>query len=352
MKILILGGTGAMGTHLVELIAKEGHEIYVTTRSNKASVNNIHYIQGNAREIDFLKTNLHKKWDVIVDFMVYTTPEFTSRVKLLLNSAGQYIYLSSARVYANSDRPIIESSDRLLDVTLDQEYLATDEYALAKARQEDVLKKSGKTNWTIIRPYITYSEIRLQLGVLEKEAWLYRAVKGRTIVFSKDINTKATTLTYGLDVSEGIVGIIGKKDALGEAFHITLNQSVLWSDVLTIYLDVLEEKLGFRPKVLLKDLDQFCKVHRSNYQVIYDRLFNRKFDNSKIEKFIDTIGFKPVTDRLRTSLEDFLINGHFDAINWKLEALKDKQTKERTPLNEIKGYKQKLSYLLHRYIKN
>ena len=32
MKILLLGGTGAMGVHLSELLKKE-HEVYVTSRS-------------------------------------------------------------------------------------------------------------------------------------------------------------------------------------------------------------------------------------------------------------------------------------------------------------------------------
>ncbi len=352
MKILILGGTGAMGTHLVELLGKEGHEICVTTRTKRESLGNIHYIHGNARDANFLKSNLSQKWDVIVDFMVYTTAEFKSRINLLLNAAGQYVFLSSARVYASSEIPLTEESDRLLDVSKDEEYLTTDEYALTKARQEDILKNSGKDNWTIIRPYISYSENRLQLGVLEKEAWLYRALKGRTIVFSKDISSKITTLTYGLDVSRGIVSILGKSKALGEAFHITLNREIEWYEVLAIYLDVLETKLGFRPKVLLNELDEFNKVHPANYQVIYDRLYNRRFNNSKIERFIDITTFKPVEEGLKSCLADFLINGQFDAINWNLEAFKDKQTKERTPLNEIKGFKQKLNYLIHRFVKN
>ncbi|MCP1382035.1 NAD-dependent epimerase/dehydratase family protein [Runella salmonicolor] len=352
MKILILGGTGAMGIHLVELLGKENNEIFVTTRSKKQSRGNVHYLQGNARDIDFLETHLQQEWDAIVDFMVYTTAEFKSRVNLLLSATGQYIYLSSARVYANSESPIIEASDRLLDVSKDEKYLRSDEYALTKARQENILESSGQSNWTIIRPYITYSENRLQLGVLEKESWLYRAVKGRTIVFSKDINDRVSTLTYGLDVSKGIVSIIGEARALGEVFHITSSQDIRWSDVLGIYLNVLENNLGFRPKVLLNELGEFKKIHSSNYQIIYDRLYNRQFNNTKINRFIDITTFKPVEEGLRNCLTDFLSYGKFDTINWKLEAIKDKHTKEHTPLREIAGYKQKISYLIHRYIKN
>ena len=85
--------------------------------------------------------------------------------------------------YANENGRITEKSKRLLDVCTDEEYLKTDEYALTKVRQENILLSSGKKNWTIIRPYITYNVERLQLGVYEKENWLYRALHGRSIVF-------------------------------------------------------------------------------------------------------------------------------------------------------------------------
>lgn len=35
MKILILGGTGAMGIYLVNKLSSQGYEIEVTTRQNK-----------------------------------------------------------------------------------------------------------------------------------------------------------------------------------------------------------------------------------------------------------------------------------------------------------------------------
>lgn len=75
------------------------------------------------------------------------------------------------------------------------QYVQSDEYAIAKAKQEDILRNSDFKNWTIVRPYITYSDERLQLGFFEKELWLYRAIKGKTIIFPSDIYEKTTTLT-------------------------------------------------------------------------------------------------------------------------------------------------------------
>lgn len=161
LKILLLGGTGAMGVHLSKILNNQGEDVYVTTRRERKGMG-ITYIQGNAHENAFLSDILQKyHFDVLIDFMIYNTSEFADRVDLLLSSVGQYIFLSSSRVYADSQTPITENSPRLLDVYKEEEYLKTDEYALSKARQEDILHRSGKNNWTVIRPYITYSEIRL-----------------------------------------------------------------------------------------------------------------------------------------------------------------------------------------------
>lgn len=70
-----------------------------------------------------------------------------------------------------------------MDVCNDKEYLDSNEYAIAKAKEEDILFRSPNKNWTIVRPSLTYAENRLQLGVYEKENWLYRALHGRAIVF-------------------------------------------------------------------------------------------------------------------------------------------------------------------------
>jgi nucleoside-diphosphate-sugar epimerase len=278
MRVLVLGGTGAMGAHLVGLLAEKGIQTFVTSRGHKNSCGNISYLQGNAQSMDFLHPILREKWDAIVDFMVYSTPAFEARVNLLLEATDQYVFLSSARVYAESPILITEGSPRLLNSSLDAEFLSTDEYSLSKARQEDILERTGKINWTIIRPYITYSENRLQLGILEKEEWLYRAVHGRTIVFSSDIYSKVTTMTYGLDVAKSMVVLIGNQSAFGEIYHITAGTSITWKDVLEIYLDVFEKKIGHRPKVFLQDLGGFMKCKRAKYQIVYDRLYDRKFN--------------------------------------------------------------------------
>lgn len=348
LTILLLGGTGAMGGHLTHILSQMKYiRVYVTSRKYHKNQNSVTYIQGDAHDSLFLKQLLQRRWDVIVDFMVYGTAEFKDRVETLLEATNQYIFLSSSRVYALSDRPLTEESDRLLDTTTDKEYLATDEYALRKAREENTLMESKYNNWTIIRPYITYSEKRLQLGVLEKEQWLYRALKGRTIVFSKDIASQYTTLTYGYDVARCIAQLVGNPQAYHQIFHITGDQAIKWEDVLGIYIETLTQR-GYNPKVKMRDCAINMHIPGVRYQVHYDRVYNRIFDNSKIHQVAADIQFKSPAEGIRQCLNSFLDHPDFLGIDWTLEARNDRVTGEWTSFREIKNIKQIVRYLTFR----
>lgn len=350
-NILILGGTGAMGEHLVHILSQDSdNHIHVTSRTEHENQANISYHVGNAHDDFFLFPLLKMHpWNAIVDFMTYSTVDFSNRVQVLLRATKQYMFLSSSRVYASQETPIREDSMRLLDVSHDSMYLKSDEYALAKARQEDILRKSGKKNWTIIRPYITYSESRLQLGVLEKEAWLYRALRGRTIVFSKDVLEKRTTLTYGYDVAQGIAALIGCHEAYSQAFHITVTESHTWGEILNLYLDVIERYTGKKTKLLVLDKYPYQRDNRPLYQLIYDRYFNRMFDNTKIGKFIDVNTFTPTMVGLAKCLEAFIVKQNFRNINWKDEAGRDRITKECAKVSEFHSVKMMIKYFLYRF---
>lgn len=350
MKALIMGGTGAMGIHLCQLLADNGWEVYVTSRKERLNTQRITYIKGDAHNIEFLNSLMkNDSWDAIVDFMNYATAEFIERIGILLSSTKQYVFLSSSRVYANSAEPIVEDSNRILDVCKDESFLLTDDYSLAKARQENVLVNVDSRNWTIVRPYITFSENRLQLTSLEKEDWLYRAMKGKKIILSDDLLSKRTTLTYGHDVALAISKLMGQNDALGQKYHITSPHSITWYEVLDIYKNAFEDCFGYPMKVIITD------KWKSYYggdkaQVDYDRKYNRIFNTEKISKYIAKSELSDTKGKLRRCFVTFVRKPEWGTINWGKEALKDAYTHEWTMLSEIPSIKSKMRYLLNRIV--
>lgn len=197
MKVLVLGGTGAIGGHVCRLLAEAGWHVTCSTRSDRfSSKANISYIKGNAKDRAFLDELLRERWTAIVDFMVWSTQEFRQCCQALLSATDQYVFTSSYRVY--SDSPVItEESPRLLDTLDDQAYLQTDEYALCKARCENALFESDTNNWTIVRPTITYDGSgRFQLGVHESRTWLWRALNRIPVPMPDEMLEKQATISW------------------------------------------------------------------------------------------------------------------------------------------------------------
>lgn len=279
LNVLVLGGTGAIGIYLVDVLLENGYNVDITSRKpNKSRKSNFNCIVGDGKNIVFFdEISSHKNYDCIIDLMLYSTKEFSERVDLLLSRTRHYIFVSTYRVFSDHSYSLInEKSSRLLDVINDHKYLKTDEYALSKARQENILSKSRRKNWTIVRPSITYSTNRFQLGIFETDLILSRAARNEPIVLPRSLMDKYTTMTWAGDVAIMIEGLILKDKSLSESFNILTHENFTWREVAQFY----NKFIGL--EVIEVDLDDFYPIVTNPWQFKYDRMFNRLCDNSKI----------------------------------------------------------------------
>lgn len=342
MDILVLGGTGAMGTHLISFLSQNKDvRVTVTSRKERSSHGNINYIVGNARDSAFMSSlfkNSH--YDVIVDFMNYNYEEFIDYHRALLDATDHYIFLSSSRVYANFEGRITENCPRLLETSKDEAFLSTNRYALRKAREEDVLRTSGRDNYSIIRPYITYSNRRLQLGIYEKEEWLYRVLNDKPLIMSEGVLDKITTLTFGKDVAFGIYQIVLGKP-LSDAVHITTMENMTWMEILKMYASIIKEQTGKDIKVYTSHgIKSIEMLYEGGYNTIYDRQWNRQFENLKAESVCGHIDYLGMRDGLSTCLKEFLrdwkVGGNelFLPLNLEYEKEMDRLTQDSSVQKE------------------
>lgn len=287
-KVFVIGGTGAMGRYVVPSLLRLGYTVDALTLDDAVSENeNLRYIKGNAKEEGLIEALLTNGYDGIIDFMTYGTAEFEKKYKMYLDNTDHYIFLSSCRVFADNP-PITESSPRLLDVSDDKEFLATDDYALYKAREEDILTKSGYRNWTIVRPATTYSTGRFQLVTLEAQTVIHRMQAGKIIVLPEKAMDCPATLSWGGDVGEMIARIMFNPKALGESYNVATSEHHTWSEIAEMYNRILPFKYV---TVSTEDYLDIIAGGASwaKYQLIYARMFKRITDNTKI---LDLVGMK------------------------------------------------------------
>ena len=311
-RILVLGGTGAMGIYLVPLLLKAGAEVFVTSRREHQSKDGLAYIIGNAHDIGFVKNCVEEiKPDAIVDFMNYKTPEFAERAGYLANASSQYMFLSSYRVF-NDDVVLTEHSPRLLDTVHDVAFISSDIYPIAKARQEDILKSVNGT-WTIIRPCITYSKERFQFGCLEANTVCYRSFQNVPVVIPSAMLDKVTTMTWGGDVAEMLLRLILNPAAYNQDFNVATSESHTWREIFSYYAELIGMRVV---EVSLEEYEWIIGSHY-HYQVLYDRMFDRRLDNGKVlaATGLQREGFKKLRDGLDMELEWFRHNQYYSFLN-------------------------------------
>lgn len=346
-RILILGGTGAMGTSLASILERDCNNlIEVTSRSERGNTSNKRYLKGNAHDLLFLNEILaNSYYDAIIDFMFYKSDDFKKRIDLLLQKTNQYFCISSARVYAECSGLLTENSPRLSETINDISYIKGNDYSIEKCKVEDILRTHKNKNWTVIRPYITYNTTRLQLGIDELDDWFYRIIKNRKILISKRIAFTETTLTYGYDVARGIASLIGQKDSLGEVFHITSTNTITWKEVLQIYANEIKQVWGKDIKIQITENDIFSHFGMKEFQVVYDRIFTRRFDNSKISRYIDPESFVAPQEGLKKCINEYLKLQTRDLkVNWYKQALMDRISGDKAAKEEFQCEKDWLLY--------
>ena len=328
MNILLLGGTGSMGIPLCRMLRECGHKVVVTSRSEH-SENGVCFIRGNALDVNFLTQLMKNHYDVVVDFMVRSENGTRTAMDIILPFCDQYIFLSSSRVFAPinniGEEFITENSPRLLDVCNDKQYVESNEYAIEKAREENLFFESKYKNWTIVRPTLTYNAYRLQFAYGEKEDWLFRVLHDQSVIIPKDMENVKTAMVCGCDVAKAILGLIGNKKALGEAVNVVSEEYMTWGEIFEVYKAILEKRLGRRIKVVyVKSSLNLSKSLGNYYQVKYARGINRCFSNKKLKFLIGDISFIPMKDGLEKCVSDFLNDVRFQTIDWKRQACYDK----------------------------
>ncbi|MCU1277594.1 MAG: hypothetical protein JWM53_1140, partial [bacterium] len=122
-RILVLGGTGYIGPHIVNAARARGHTLTLFNRgkTNPGLFADVETIIGDRRtDIDRLEG---RDWDAVIDTWVMMPKSVQAAAALLKDHVGQYLFVSTISVYKLGKEPIDESSPVLAPKTVNAEKL-------------------------------------------------------------------------------------------------------------------------------------------------------------------------------------------------------------------------------------
>jgi len=153
LKILILGGTGFIGPHMVRKALRRGHEVSLFNRgrTNSELFPDLELLVGDRN--GGLQALEGGTWDAVVDNSGYVPKYVEDSARLLSSAVSHYLYISTISVYAVSPAPITEESPlaTMEDETVEE--VTGESYGPMKALCEQrVMAEVGADRTTVLRP--------------------------------------------------------------------------------------------------------------------------------------------------------------------------------------------------------
>lgn len=281
MKVLFIGGTGNISTSVSKLCVKRGIDLYLLNRGNRnVIIPDAKIIKADMSQTKNITSALQNhKWDAVVNWIAFNTEDIQRDYDLFNGKTKQYIFISSASAYQKpATHPVITESTPLKNPVwkYSQNKIACEELLNTLYRNDDF-------PITIVRPSYTYDTvIPVAIGGFNEYTIIDRMKKGQKIIVHGD-GTSLWTNTHAEDFAVGFAGLIGNRQSIGHAFHITSDEILTWDQIYTMVADAagVDPNIVHIPSDFISGFDEDLRG-----TLLGDKSYSAIFDNSKIKMFV------------------------------------------------------------------
>jgi nucleoside-diphosphate-sugar epimerase len=284
MRVLFIGGTGIISTASTRLAAERGIDLTLLTRGQHASdlPEGVHTLTADIDDPLAVALALgNAEFDAVVDWIAFTPAHVERDLELFRGRTRQYIFISSASAYQKPPGHYLITESTPLGNPYWQ-------YSRDKIACEEFLVKAWREEGfpiTIVRPSLTYGETQIPLAV---NSWpksytiVDRMRRGKKVIVPGD-GTSLWVITHNSDFAKGLVGLLGHRQAIGNAFHITTDEVMCWDQFYRIAAEAAgaEAQLVHIPS----DFMGACYPEKLG-SLVGDKSVSVVFDNSKIKRFV------------------------------------------------------------------
>lgn len=284
MRILFLGGTGIISSACSRLALERGHAVTLLNRGRRSTglAGAEYLVADHQDEAATLAALGDRTWDAVINFIGFGPEDVERDLRLFQGRTAQYVFISSASAYQRpASHYLVTESTPLANPFWD--------YSRQKIACEDRLMRAYRDEGfpiTIIRPSLTYGETMIPLSTNCWQApWTIvdRMRRGVPVVIPGD-GTSLWTITHNTDFAKGLLGLVGHRQAIGHAFHITSDEVLTWNQC---YQAVAEAAGVASPKFvhIATDFIAACLPEHAG-SLLGDKTTSVVMDNTKIKRFV------------------------------------------------------------------
>jgi nucleoside-diphosphate-sugar epimerase len=251
VKVLVIGGTRFVGYQLAWRLIAAGHEVTLLNRGTSPDPfgGRVQRIRADRTTPAFGAALRDLRFDATVDFAAYVRADAEGLVAALGVRAGHIVFISSGQVYlvrdqvprreagsveADADGPVMARPEGAMD---QEEW----DYGIGKREVEAALVHSGLPATRLRIPMVNGERDHYRRA----EAYLYRLLDGGPVLLP-DGGTARTRHVYGLDVARAIVDLLGKPEAIGQAFNLAQRETPTVRELV----EHLRQRLGARSEIV------------------------------------------------------------------------------------------------------
>jgi nucleoside-diphosphate-sugar epimerase len=318
-RILFIGGTGIISASCVREALARGHEVHCLNRGASTArplPADVVFHEADARDAQAVAGVVRRgDFDVVVQFVAFERAHVEADIAAMTGRVGQYVFISSASAYQTpaARLPVTESTP------LRNPYW---KYSRDKIACEDALVRAYRDHGfpvTIVRPSHTYDQTMLPFDA----GWtvVARMRAGREVVVPGD-GTSLWTITHHSDFARGFVGLLGRADTAGEAFHITSDEAPTWNEIYGAIAHAagVSARLVHVPSRYIAAVDPEWGA-----ALLGDKANSMTFDNAKIRRIVpDFRATVPFRDGAREIISWHDAHPELRRVDARWEALMDR----------------------------
>ncbi len=177
-RILVLGGTGYIGPHLVSYALARGHQVTLFNRgrTKPGLFPAAEQLLGDRNVPDGHAALQGRTWDVVFDLPTTTPQWIVNAAAVLKGRVSQYVFVSSTGAYKDYTRSFPDETHPVMDpAPISGPDAAGASYGAKKARCEQLVQEAFGGGATIVRPGLivgpgdltdrfTYWPVRIEKG--------------------------------------------------------------------------------------------------------------------------------------------------------------------------------------------